>query len=93
MTSFAKRFEPVIVAEFQRNARERVRIVLDCFQGNAVVSIRVWYALPNGSFRPGRDGITLSVKHLASLADGYCEAYRLACEHGLIDPDQDNAAS
>lgn len=92
MITFDKVFVPVIAGEFQRNARERVRIGLDSFQGNAVVSIRAWYALPDGSFHPGRDGITLSVKHLATLADGFCEAYRLACQHCLIDPDQNNAA-
>lgn len=85
--------EQVIAGEWPRSNREVIRVTLGTFQGRPVFSIRAWYRLPDGNFRPGPDGVTLSAKHLAPMADAVCEAYRLACQLGFIEPDNDNAAS
>ena len=84
---------PIVVGEWPRSNRETIRVLLDRYQGRAIIHVRAFYAGNDGVLRPGRDGIALGVGHLASLADAICEAYRLACERDLIDPDNDNAVS
>ena len=84
---------PAVIDEWPRSNRETVRVFLDRFQGRAIVHVRVFYVGADGIPRPGRDGLALGIGHLPKLADALCEAYRLACERGLIEPDSDNAAS
>jgi hypothetical protein len=84
---------PILIDEWPRSNRETIRVFLDRFQGRAIVHIRAFYTDTHGILRPGRDGLALGIRHLPKLADAICEAYRLACERGLIDPDNDNAVS
>lgn len=79
--------EQVIIREWLRSNRETIRVTMDHFQGNPVFSIRAWYATSDGQRRPARDGITLSLKHLAPLLDSLADAYGRACHSGLIDPE------
>lgn len=83
----------VVISELRRSNRETVRVFLDRFQGRDIIHIRAFYTAGDGTQRPGKDGIALGLGHLGNLADAICEAYRVACERGLIDPDNDNAAS
>ena len=57
---------PIIVAEWDRNAREVVRIDLPEFNGPAVVGAGVWYR-DGAELKPSRSGITLGLKHLPVL--------------------------
>jgi len=83
----------VLIAEWPRSSRETIRVTLHRYQGRRVFSIRAWYHDGDGTARPGRDGATLGLNHLAPVLDALAEIYRLACERGLIDPDHDNAVS
>ena len=84
--------EPIYVAEWPRNTREVIRVTVEIYQGQPVFSVRIWYRTPEGSLRPGKDGITLGVKHLAPLLDNLVVSYALTCAAGLITPDNDNSA-
>lgn len=75
---------PIVVAEWERSAREVVRITLQDYRGTALVSLRVWFR-DQGTLKPGRDGLNLSVKHLSNLADGLAMAVSRAKALGLID--------
>lgn len=75
---------PIIIAEWDRNAREVVRVALDFYSGRHTVNARVWFHSDDG-LRPGKTGITLSVKHLPALADALAKAERQARELGLIE--------
>ena len=79
--------EQVTIREWPRSNRETIRVTVGLFQGNPVFSIRAWYAAPDGEQRPSRDGITLSLKHLAPLLDTLADAYERACRSGFIDPE------
>ena len=50
-----------IIAEWQKNSREVLRVRLDEFKGQPVICCRAWYADGNGIQRPGRGGLTISV--------------------------------
>jgi Transcriptional Coactivator p15 (PC4) len=75
--------EPVTIAEWQRNSRETMRVRLDTYQGRTVIDCRAWYAGPDGTFRPGRSGLTLGVKHLPALASAFKLALEEARSRGL----------
>lgn len=83
----------VPIAELRRSNREIVRVFLDRFQDRAIIHIRTYYLAGDGTMRPGRDGLALGIGHLPKLVDAICEAYRVACEQGLLNPDNDNATS
>lgn len=77
---------PIVVAEWQRNSRERIRIALDQFNGRETIDVRTWWQDGDGNWRPGRSGITLAVQHLPALADGLADALCRARTLGLIEP-------
>jgi Transcriptional Coactivator p15 (PC4) len=76
---------PIIVAEWQRNSREIIRVALDQYQGREIIDARVWWWDDEGNWRPGRSGLTLSLKHLPALADGLVDALQRARALGLVD--------
>jgi hypothetical protein len=82
---------PLIVAEWRRNAREIVRVALDRFNNHETIDVRTWWQDGEGNWRPGRSGLTLSVKHLLALADGLALALAEAQRLGLSEPTTSNA--
>src|SRR4051794_26518154 len=77
---------PHVVAEWQRNTREIIRVSLDSYNNVPTIDIRAWWADKEGNWRPGRSGLTLSLKHLPALADGLAEALQQARALSLIEP-------
>ena len=75
---------PIILAEWDRNAREVVRVALDCYNGRPTINARVWYRADDG-LQPSKSGITLTIKHLPALAEALAKAERHARELGLIE--------
>ncbi|MBZ0139774.1 MAG: transcriptional coactivator p15/PC4 family protein [Pseudorhodoplanes sp.] len=76
---------PVIVAEWDRNAREVVRVALDHYNGRHTINARVWYHDDDDVLKPGKTGITLAVKHLPAFADAMGKALAMARDLGLIE--------
>ncbi|MCO5131342.1 MAG: transcriptional coactivator p15/PC4 family protein [Xanthobacteraceae bacterium] len=74
---------PIIIAEWDRNKREVIRVALDQYNGRHTVNVRVWYRDGDG-LKPDKTGITLSLSHLSALAGALVLADRRACELGLI---------
>jgi hypothetical protein len=77
---------PINIAEWPRNSRELVRICLDRFNNCNTIDVRAWWRDPNGTFKPGRHGLTLAVKHLPALTDALAQALRRAQVLGLVEP-------
>jgi hypothetical protein len=77
---------PIVVAEWQRNSREIVRVALDRFNNRETIDIRSWWQDSEGNWRPGRGGLTLAVKHLPALAEGLADALDRARALGLVEP-------
>ena len=75
---------PLIVAEFERNAREVVRVSIGEFRGRKTIDVRTWYR-DGTTLKPGRSGITMALVHLPALADGLQLALIRAEAGGLID--------
>jgi len=75
---------PIIIAEWDRNAREIVRVAPDYYNSRHMINARVWYH-EGGGLKAGKAGITLAVKHLPALADALANAESQAREFGLIE--------
>jgi hypothetical protein len=75
---------PIVIASWQKNSRETLQIKLDDFKGQAVIDCRAWYADKDGELKPGRGGLTVSVKHLPALSAGLAAALKTAMAAGLI---------
>jgi hypothetical protein len=76
---------PLVVAEWPRNAREVIRVALDQYQGRHTVNVRVWWHDEDGVLKPGKSGITLSLKRLPAMADALGAALVRAIELGLVE--------
>lgn len=75
---------PLVIAEWDRNSREVVRVDLHEFNGRAVFGARVWYR-DGDQLKPTKMGLTLSVKHLPALTDALGKALARAIELGLVE--------
>jgi hypothetical protein len=76
---------PILVTEWSRNQREVIRVSLDTYRGREVVDARVWWRDEQGKWKPGRSGLTLSLKHLPALANGLALALRRARALGFVE--------
>jgi hypothetical protein len=75
---------PVIIASWSKNGREKLQVRPDLFKFQAVVDCRAWYADTDDTLKLGRGGLTVSAKHLPSLADPIGKALTTAIASGLI---------
>jgi hypothetical protein len=67
------------------NQRENLQIALDQYQGRNVVDLRTWWWGEDGNLRPSTRGLTVSTKHLRSLAEALSEAADEAERLGLVE--------
>lgn len=58
-----------LVAQFEKNAKEEVRISIDDFRGRKIINMRVFYRSDNGQWLPGKQGLALAVDRYRDLAD------------------------
>jgi hypothetical protein len=61
-----------------------VRVALDQYNGRHTINVRVWYR-DGGEIKPGKSGITLSLKHLQALSDALARSLDAAHGLGLLD--------
>jgi hypothetical protein len=76
-----------IIAAWPKNSRETLQVKLDTFKGQAVIDARAWYAGADGTLKPGRGGLTVSVRHLPQLAEALGKALTIATDTGLLPGD------
>lgn len=76
---------PIIVAEWQRNAKDTIRVSLGRYNGRHTIDCRCWWRNDDGELKPGKAGLTLSVQHLDRLATALATALVRAREMGLVD--------
>jgi Transcriptional Coactivator p15 (PC4) len=57
-----------IVAQFEKNSREEVRVSIDDFRGHKIINIRAYYR-SGDQWLPGKQGLALTVDRYRDLAD------------------------
>jgi hypothetical protein len=77
--------EPVECSKFWANRRgEAVIISLREFKSVLIVDVRKHFSASDGTLRPMRQGIALSIRKLPELAAALAKAERKAVELGLL---------
>ncbi len=90
MTSHDDRREqlPVLIGEFEANARETARVTLENYKGYELVCIGKWYVGGDGELKPGRGGFKVQVRHLPVLKELINLAHARAIEVDLLPDDE-----
>jgi len=58
-----------VIAKFEKNSKEEVRVSVDEFRGRKIINIRVYYRSEAGEWLPGKQGVALAVDRYRDLAD------------------------
>jgi hypothetical protein len=84
-----------IIAEWQVNKRERVRVSIEKFKSVDLINLRKWFSADNDdTLCPGKGGIALNVKHLPKLVDAIVKALAVATAQGLVrEPPPDDGSA
>jgi len=77
---------PVIIAELEKNRRERVRVALDQWQGHNLLDLRVTTQLTEGTdaWMATKKGVSVNVVMLPDLLAALVKAEAKARELGWI---------
>lgn len=62
------------LATIQKNSREELRVSLDDFKGQRLVSLRVWFRAEDGTMRPGRKGLAVRLELLPAVLEALGKA-------------------
>lgn len=74
----------VVVAQFEKNKKEEVRLSVETFHGRKLISIRVFYKDDGGAWKPGKQGLAVSVDRYKDLASSILEVGQHLKSSGLI---------
>jgi hypothetical protein len=82
-----------IIAQFEKNATEVVRMSLSEYRGHKLFDIRVYYSDDEGQYRPTRKGVSLSVGLYTDFKRAVLALEKLLLDNHLItQEDVDDAA-
>jgi len=76
--------ESVLVAKFEKNKKEEVRVSLDTFHGRKLINIRVYYKDDDGTMKPGKQGIALGMDRYKDFAGAILEVGQYLKSQGLL---------
>lgn len=76
--------DSILVAQFEKNKKEEVRVSLDTFHGKKLINLRVFYRDDDGTMKPGRQGIALAADQYKNLAGAIVEVGQLLKSKGLL---------
>jgi len=79
-----------VVASFEKNSREEVRVSVDDFRGRKIINIRVYYRSESGSWSPGKQGLAISVDRYRDLAEAMLKLGEKLQAEGIIISGQKN---
>jgi hypothetical protein len=73
-----------LVAQFEKNSKEEVRVSIDEFHGRKLINLRVFYRSEGGQWLPGKQGIALGVDLYRDLADALVKVGEELQAKGLL---------
>ncbi len=76
--------ESVVITRFEKNKKEEVRVSLDTFHGRKLINLRVFYQDDDGTMKPGKQGLALSVDRYKDLAGAILELGQSLKSSGLL---------
>jgi hypothetical protein len=76
--------DSVVIATFEKNKKEEVRVSVETFHGRKLINFRVFYKDDDGTMKPGKQGMALSVERYKDLAGAVLELGQHLKANGLI---------
>jgi hypothetical protein len=76
--------ESEVVAAFEKNSKDEVRVSIDEFHGRKLINMRVFYKDDRGEWRPGRQGLALPIECYRDLADAVLRVGQWLQSHGYL---------
>lgn len=73
-----------IVATFEKNSREEVRVSVGDFRGRKIINIRVYYRSESTQWLPGKQGLAVSVDRYRDLAEAILKLGEKLRADGLL---------
>ncbi len=61
--------ETEIIAEFEKNRTEKIKVSLSEFKGKKLVDIRIWYLNDDNEYAPSKKGVAISLELLPQLIE------------------------
>jgi hypothetical protein len=76
--------DDVVVAQFEKNKKEEVRISVGTFHGRKIINLRVYYKDDDGTWKPGKQGLAVSVERYKDLAGALLQVGEHLKTKGMI---------
>ena len=77
-----------VIAQFEKNATEVVRVSLTEFRGHKLLDFRVYYSDDEGQYKPTKKGISLSVDLYAEVKKSVLALEKTLLEQNLITTEE-----
>ena len=82
-----------VIAQFEKNATEVVRISLTEYRGHKLIDLRVYYSDDEGQYRPTKKGVSLSVGLYTDFKQALSALEKALLERKLITQEELEDAS
>ena len=76
-----------LIAQFEKNATEVVRVSLTEFRGRKLIDLRVYYTDDEGEYRPTRKGIAISVDGYPEFRNAIARLDKVLLDQKLVSAD------
>ncbi|GIX49138.1 MAG: hypothetical protein KatS3mg131_3349 [Candidatus Tectimicrobiota bacterium] len=76
-----------LIAQFEKNATEVVRVSLTEYRGHKLLDIRVYYSDDEGQYRPTRKGVSLAVGLYPELKKALLSLEKALLARKLLTPE------
>jgi hypothetical protein len=73
-----------VIAQFEKNATEVVRVSITEYRGHKLIDLRVYYSDDEGQYRPTKKGISVAVGLYADFKQAMQVLEKALLEHNLI---------
>lgn len=77
-----------VIAQFEKNATEVVRVSLTEFRGHKLLDFRVYYSDDEGQYKPTKKGISLSVGLYTDFKKAVLALEKTLLEQNLITTEE-----
>ncbi len=82
-----------VIAQFEKNATEVVRVSLTEYRGHKLIDIRVYYSDDEGQYRPTKKGVSMSVSLYTDFKRAMLTLEKTLLDRKLITPEELEDAS
>ncbi|MEW6369159.1 MAG: transcriptional coactivator p15/PC4 family protein [Acidobacteriota bacterium] len=76
----------VVIAQFQKNAREEIRVTINDFKNNKYIHIRTYVGFEGEEKKPTQKGIAVGVELFPELKKAMGLLEKHLADAGLIEP-------